>query len=327
MKRITLNLTLTFCFILISFNEMMAQNASAPADSTTLVKPVFPEMFANPSFYLIGGLFLIMLIVVIVLTRTITHMAKSITGYKEPVAEEIPVGVERISLWQRFDRAVLTKAVPIEKEKDIMFDHEYDGIYELDNDLPPWWKYGFYLTIFFAFVYLINYHVLKTGKLQLAEYNQELADADAEQKARMAKMVNFITEENVIALKDDASITAGKETFSKNCVACHGANGEGLVGPNFTDQYWIHGGGIKNIFKVITNGVPAKGMISWKSQLSPKQIQEVGSYILTFQGTKPLNGKEPQGAIWVDPSLQTDSTSTVKSDSAIISAVVDSIKK
>ncbi|CAN5392997.1 hypothetical protein BH11BAC2_BH11BAC2_26000 [soil metagenome] len=324
MKRITNKLILTFCFVLISFHDMMAQIAPVQADSTVFVKPMFPELLSNASFYLISGFFLILLIIVVVLARTVTQMAKTITGYEEPVVEVIPAAVESISLWKRFDRKFFTKAVPIEKEKDIMFDHSYDGIYELDNDLPPWWKYGFYLTILFAFVYLISYHVLKTGKLQLAEYKQELADADAQQKARMAKMVNFITEENVLALKDEAGIAAGKETFTKNCVACHGSNGEGLVGPNFTDQYWIHGGGIKNIFKTITNGVPAKGMISWKSQLSPKQIQEVGSYILTFQGSKPANGKEPQGTLWIDPQLQTDSTLIVKSDSSNISAAVES---
>ena len=81
---------------------------------------------------------------------------------------------------------------------------------------------------------------------------------------------------------------------------CHGQKGEGLVGPNFADEYWIHGGGIKNVFKVIKYGVPDKGMIAWQAQLKPADMQKVGSYILTLQGTNPPNPKAPQGTIWAD---------------------------
>jgi cytochrome c oxidase cbb3-type subunit 3 len=100
-------------------------------------------------------------------------------------------------------------------------------------------------------------------------------------------------------------LNEGKATFEKLCSACHRADAGGQVGPNLTDEYWIHGGGIHNVFKTITYGVPDKGMLSWKSQLTPKQIQQVASYILSLKGSNPAGGKEPQGDKWVE--ITTDS--------------------
>lgn len=315
---------LKYIYILLLFIVVCsnAYSQAVVADSTAITPPTVPTILYNTSFYYVAFLFLIMLIVIIVMGRVTGNLAKSMSPQVAQKVEEKIVHIEKPSLWQLFDRTVLTKAVPIEKEADIMLDHNYDGIKELDNNLPPWWKWGFYLTILWGLVYLFHYHVFATGKLQKAEYFNEVAIADAENQARAEKMKDYVAADNVLALNDAAAINAGKDTYSKNCVACHGANGEGGVGPNFTDEYWIHGGGIKNIFKVVTNGVPAKGMISWKSHLSPKQIQQVGSYILTFQGTKPANPKEPQGDIWVDPttSIKTDSTVVIKDSSAIANA-------
>ncbi len=196
----------------------------------------------------------------------------------------------------------LIDAAPVEKEKDILLDHDYDGIRELDNNLPPWWKYLFYVTIIFGVVYMIDYHVVRSGKLQEAEYIEEVKLADLE-KANMAggKMVDVNT---VQLLKDPADLVSGQATFNKLCVVCHGSKGEGLVGPNLTDAYWIHGGGIKNVFTTITNGVPDKGMITWKTQLTPAQIEEAASFVLSLQGTNPPNAKPPQGTLW---SEKTDS--------------------
>jgi cytochrome c oxidase cbb3-type subunit 3 len=131
----------------------------------------------------------------------------------------------------------------------------------------------------------------------------------------------MVNSETVIALTDADAISAGQGIYIQNCVACHGQKGEGSVGPNLTDEYWIHGGGIKNVFKTVQNGVPAKGMISWKSQLSPKQIQQVSSFILTFQGTKPDNGKAPQGDIWKEEVAAVDSTVVTVKDSAAAAPV------
>lgn len=189
-----------------------------------------------------------------------------------------------------------TQAVPIEREHEIMLDHNYDGIQELDNKLPPWWVAMFYLTIVFGVVYIWYYHFRTGGQLQEQEYQTELVEAEAQQKL----MANRVDENSVKLLTESDKIAAGQAIFAKNCVACHGKLGEGGVGPNLTDSYWLHGGDIKSVFKTIKYGVPAKGMIPWQAQLSPSQIQEVASFIATLKNTNPPNAKEPQGEEIID---------------------------
>lgn len=282
-----------------------AQDAATTA-ATAVAKPTVPEIFFNPSFYIIAFLFIVMFAVIVTLTRTIRMLAAGLLpeearkALAEEKMKEAVIESEAPSFWARFDRAVLTKAIPVEKEADVMLDHNYDGIKELDNSLPPWWVWGFYLTIIFSVVYLLHYHVMDTGPSSEQEYQNELATAELQLKERQSKMANFISAETVIALSTPEALGEGKDLFTKNCAACHGNDGGGTVGPNLTDEFWIHGGGIKNIFKTVTEGVPAKGMISWKSQLSPKQIQSVSSYILTLQGTTPASGKAPEGDKWAD---------------------------
>jgi len=167
----------------------------------------------------------------------------------------------------------------------IIAGHEYDGIKELDNDLPPWWKYLFYITIAFAAIYLVRYHVIKTGDLQATEYENEMIAA-AEKYKPSGDQIN---ENTITVLSDQASLDAGREVYKKICSACHAMNGEGLVGPNFTDEYWIHGGTIKDMYKIVISGVIEKGMISYKDQLTGKQIQEVLSYIISLKGSNPPN--------------------------------------
>ncbi|QEK51259.1 c-type cytochrome [Pedobacter aquae] len=184
---------------------------------------------------------------------------------------------------------------PLSEEKDMMIDHDYDGIQELDNPTPGWFMYLFYATIAFAFVYILNFHVFNLGKLQDEEYAIEVKEAETAKAAFLAQSANNV-DENTVALSTDAGVIAeGKALYTKNCVACHGANGEGTVGPNLTDDYWIHGGKINNVFKTIKYGVPEKGMVSWEKQLTPKQISDVANYIKSLAGTNPPNGKEPQG--------------------------------
>jgi len=185
----------------------------------------------------------------------------------------------------------------IEKDEltgdNLISGHEYDGIKELDNRLPKWWLGLFYITIIFAAVYFLRFHVLKTAPLQEDEYTNEVAAAQA--KYKDMQPANTIDASSVLLLTDEASLASGKAIFDKNCVVCHLAEGQGLVGPNLTDNYWIHGCTIGEVFSLITIGVPEKGMISWKTQLTPEQIQQVGSYILSLVGTNPPNPKEPQG--------------------------------
>ena len=173
--------------------------------------------------------------------------------------------------------------------------HEYDGIKELDNQLPKWWLGLFYITIIFSVIYVLRFHVLKTGDLQQAEYQKEMASAAEKYKPSETAALNA---SNATVLADEASLIAGKAIYDKNCMVCHLSKGEGLVGPNFTDEYWIHGGSMADIFNIIVIGVPAKGMISWKDQLPPVEIQQVSSYILSLQGTNPPNAKAPEGELY-----------------------------
>ena len=186
---------------------------------------------------------------------------------------------------------------PMEKEKDILMEHDFDGIKELDNRIPPWFNYLFYATVIFGIIYMLDYHVFKTGKLPAQEYQEEMQKA-ALQRAELIRSGALVNENNVTRLTDASALNNGKEIFKANCVPCHGEKGQGIIGPNLTDEYWIHGGGIKNVFKTIKYGVPAKGMLTWEGKLNPREIQEVASYVLSLQGTNPPNAKPPQGQKW-----------------------------
>ncbi|MBE2228855.1 MAG: c-type cytochrome [Ignavibacteria bacterium] len=229
--------------------------------------------------------------------------------------------------------AVLNRGVPIEREKDIMLDHDFDGIKELNNTVPPWFNLLFYGTIVIAIVYMIDFHVLGSGNVMVDEYLNEVKIAN-DKREELIRTGAFINENNVTLLTDAADLEKGKQIWNVNCTPCHGPDGGGTVGPNLTDQNWIHGGGIKNVFMTVSNGVPAKGMISWKTLLTPKQIQQVSSYVLSLQGTKPATGKPPEGNIWVDSvkttgndSLKITDSSKVKTDSVKQKSDSSKIKK
>jgi len=184
---------------------------------------------------------------------------------------------------------------PMSEEKEILIEHDYDGIQELDNPTPAWFMWLFYGTIAFGICYLLVYHVFDLGPLQDEEYKTEVALADSAKKVYLSKSANQIDENTVKLLTDAETISAGKGIFTQNCAACHGADAQGVVGPNLTDDYWLHGGKINDLFKTIKYGVAAKGMPTWEKQLSPKQISEVANYIKSIHGTNPPNAKEPQG--------------------------------
>ena len=176
--------------------------------------------------------------------------------------------------------------------RDEVLDHNYDGIREFDNDLPPWWKWGFAFTVAFAISYVTYYHIARKGQLQGAEYAAEMRQA--------ALFVpvggddpNQVT--TYAALTAPADLSSGKAIFATNCAPCHGANAEGKVGPNLTDEFWLHGGEVNHVYKTIKFGVTSKGMVAWKGKLSGKQMLQVASYALSLQGSKPANAKAPQG--------------------------------
>ncbi len=279
------------------------------------------ETVETPLFEMSDGLFWIMVIVdlflLLVLLATLYNLSSLIRSLRSKEADVAVAAVPEKSIWE----GSLSAAVPIDQEKDILMDHEYDGIMELDNKLPPWWLYMFYFTILFGVVYIGYYH-FSGGPTQLDEYNTEMAFAEEEKAAFLANSANNVDETTATVLTDATSIANGKAKFETLCIACHAASGGSSpngVGPNLTDEYWINGGGIQNVFKTIKYGVPAKGMISWEAQLSPVQIQEVSSYIISLQGTNPENAKEPQGEIWVEGGGQAtvDSTVVAAADSAV----------
>lgn len=225
-----------------------------------------------------------------------------------------PTGIRK--WWSYLDQKFFTRAAPLEKEADVLLDHDYDGIKELDNALPPWWKWGFYITVILAVLYLFRFHVFHTGPTPLDEYNKEMQIA----ATKMAGMKKDMINETNVTLSDAAGIASGKKIFTGTCFPCHGANGEGnAVGPNLTDKYWIHGGSLGEVFKTITIGVPDKGMQAWGKTFSPMDIKNLASFVLSLQGTNPPNAKAPQGNLF-EPGKTADSAS-LKKDTVTVNPV------
>lgn len=278
--------------ILLSGFQMNAQTSSPSADS-----------------WLIGGLdmltFYSMMAFILVEAIIIGILYVMIMGFIKTEKRSVVEVAKTKTILEK-----LNASVDIEKEQDIMLDHDYDGIRELDNDLPPWWKYGFYISVVVAVIYLINYHVLGTGDLQTVEYTKSMAQAKAEVEEYMKTAANNVDETNVKQL-EGADIESGKQLFIANCAACHGKIGQGSVGPNLTDDYWLHGGSLADVFKTIKYGQVDKGMKSWKEDLSPIQIAQIASFIKTLKGSNPPDGKAPQGDLYTEEK-------TIASDSAAV---------
>lgn len=219
--------------------------------------------------------------------------------------------------WEKFN-----SLRPASEESNIDLGHDYDGIRELDNRLPPWWLYGFYLTILFAVIYLWRFEVAHSAPNSREELQIALNDAAVEKEAYLKKAGNSVDENTVTYLSDATSLAEGKKIFSTTCVACHLADGGGSVGPNMTDNYFIHGGGIKEIFKTIKYGWPEKGMKSWKDDYSPLQIAQLASYVKSLVGTKPEKAKEPQGVLYQEVSpAAADSTQQVDSTQKAVNMI------
>lgn len=223
------------------------------------------------------------------------------------------------SMWYKNILKALTKSTPIENENELLLQHDYDGIKELDNTLPPWWVYLFYLTIVFAVVYLLRFHVMG-GDTQEMELKNEIAQSKIEVAEYLKTAPDLMDEKTVTLLTDPASLAEGKTIYTTNCVACHRADAGGQIGPNLTDDQWILGGGIKNVFHTLMNGGrDGKGMISWKGTLKPKEMQKVASYVLSLHGSNPKDPKPSEGEVWVDeaaaksnPAEVTDTTQVKK---------------
>ena len=284
--------------MLLSGGLLTAQEAVAPA-SDAFYNDLFVRMI------LIGAA-VVMLVAILVLYRLLMTVIKveQIKIYKEQGLDAYLEAVAKPKeSWIMRQYKAWTAAVPVEREADVLLLHDYDGIHELDNKLPPWWVAMFYITIAFAGVYLVYYHFTDMGPSSLQKYETEVAVAEEQVANYLAKQANLIDESNVTLLTDEAALEAGKAIFVGQCAACHGQLGEGGVGPNMTDNYWLHGNTINDVFKTIKYGVPEKGMISWQAQLRPVEMHQVASYILTLQGTNPPNPKAPQGDL-IEPATE-----------------------
>lgn len=220
---------------------------------------------------------------------------------------------KRAAIWAKWWKQA-NKSVDIENEGDVQLEHDYDGIKELDNALPPWWVYGFYLTIVFSLIYVWRYHISGTAPLQVEELNISIAEAKIRQAEYDKNNANKVDENSIVYEANPTLIANGEKLFAKNCVACHAADGGGGTGPNLTDKYWKHGGSINDIFKTIRLGVPDMGMIAWGEQLTPIEIAGLANYVMSIQGTKPANPKSPEGEIYNADGANTEED--MESDSA-----------
>ena len=277
-----LSLLLIIGTIMLS-NSSFALTFSAPGEST---EPTPWLKVENSDIYFLVVINIILLGIIVYLKSMFNKLVALVKTEKQKEKEVVAAPLKKIN-------QVLTDVVPIEEEHKILLDHEYDGIRELDNNLPPWWVWGFFATIVFAIIYLFNYHIFETGDLQYKAYEKEMKKADAEVKAYLSKMAMNVDETNVTLLTEGGEIAKGKALFDANCVACHNSKGEGNIGPNLTDKNWIYGFDIKEVFKTIKLGT-ANGMPEHNSKFNPIQLQQVASYVLNLPETK---GKAPQGDI------------------------------
>ena len=296
--------------------NLSAQTNSVIADSTKAVTTDFYGGLSYNTFWTMASVIFLELLVVFLLVLFIRNIFRAIHPIEKIiVAGKVQTDSWLVKTWHQLDKQFFTKAVPLEKEADMLLDHDYDGIKELDNALPPWWKYGFYITILVAVFYILKFEVWHTGMNPTEEYNTEMTIAKTETDAYLASAKENVDENSVTDL-DAAGNAAGKAIFAKTCVPCHLADGQGLVGPNLTDEYWIHGGSIKDIFKTIKYGFPDKGMQSWQTTYSPVEMQQLSSYIRSLRGTNPPNPKAPQGDLYKEVAVSVDTTATGKINNA-----------
>jgi cytochrome c oxidase cbb3-type subunit 3 len=304
--------------ILLAGFSLLAQTSSAQ-DAVKAI-PNYGGLNAS-AYYVLLTVIGMELVVILFLAFSIRRMYTELLPEKiKPVKEQSKL----LAWWRSLNNKILTRAVSVEHEADILLDHDYDGIRELDNALPPWWKYGFYITIVISFIYLLNFHVLGIGLNPTQEYNAEMDKAKIEKEIYEANNKDKIDENNV-PMADVDGIRAGQRLFEANCVACHLKDGGGNVGPNLTDDYWLHKGSLNDIYHTIKNGYPDKGMQSWSSTFTPKEISFLASYVKSLAGTKPAAPKAQQGEFYVDkPAGAVSDSATVKKAVSVTVAKTDS---
>ncbi|MCC6514961.1 MAG: c-type cytochrome [Chitinophagales bacterium] len=250
--------------------------------------------------------FIIIIILEVAIILFFVKLLRFLTGI-EQLQKEKQASVKQQTLWER-----LNSLKPIEEEGNMDTGHVYDGIRELDNVTPPWFTIGFLASIVAAIVYLYQFNISGDIPRQEDEFAVEMRQAQILQDS-LLKLEGGAIDENSVKLLSGADVEAGHKVYAAQCAACHGDKGQGGVGPNLTDDYWLHGGSIKDVFKTIKYGYVDKGMKAWKDDFSPKQIAQISSYVKTLRGTNPPGAKEKQGDLYAEESASTavaDSTKT-----------------
>jgi cytochrome c oxidase cbb3-type subunit 3 len=267
----------------------------------------------TPLYLLTAFIFVVVILVGFVAIYLIRVLNMLSIQAEQSKAEELGIKyVPKATWWQLFLLRV-NASVPLEKEEEIELDHNYDGIKELDNHLPPWWKWLFIGTVVWAVIYLVIFHLSDSLPLQDQEYQNELVVADEQaRKLKASQPQEEIDEDALTFSPDPAVIEKGKVVFmNNNCGSCHRNDGGGnAIGPNLTDEYWLHGGDVKQIFHTVKNGVVEKGMPAWGKSMSPLNVKDVTFFIMSLQGTNPANAKAPQGELFRPAPNVTDSTKT-----------------
>ncbi|MBK8956749.1 MAG: c-type cytochrome [Saprospiraceae bacterium] len=284
---------------------LAAANQSLFAKSAN---PSFAEKFIdtmNPQSWILLVVIAVELFILLYMVRWIKQFTGLYT-YQRP-----QTNTKTVSWWDR-----INAFKPIEQEANMDTGHNYDGIRELDNITPPWFTAGFLATIVFAGIYMYRYHVAYSAPLMIEEYNLAMDVAEKE-KLEFLKTESNLVDENTVTLLPSGQFEEGKTIFKTACAVCHGEAGQGTVGPNMTDDYWIHGGSVKQIFSVIKYGVIEKGMKSWKDDYSANQIAQLTSYIKSLRGTNPPGAKEPQGELYKEEEMTVAKDSLAIKDSAV----------
>jgi cytochrome c oxidase cbb3-type subunit 3 len=266
-----------------------------------------PHMVENLYFYLFSAVIAVEVLIILFFIKAIRFLT-GLEKVKAPETGKAPVTITG-TIWQK-----INQFRPLEDEDFMDTGHNYDGIRELDNITPPWFTAGFIASIIFAIVYLYRYEVVHSAPSQLEEYAAEVKEAKVLQDS-LLKLEGNKVDENSVAMLGASDIEAGAKIFSMNCLACHGDKGQGVVGPNLTDDYWIHGGSIKDVFKSVKYGWAEKGMKAWKDDFSPTQIAQLASFIKSLRGTNPAGAKEKQGELYVETNDSKMTASATTADS------------
>lgn len=296
--------TLLIAFLMLGSSSFAQDNAGVQQSISAAAG--FGSLSTTAFYCLVAVLLLEVVVLFYLLFQLKGFIAKRREKLEVKVAKEKSIH-PAVKIWDK-----LNSFRPKEKEADMDLGHDYDGIRELDNGLPPWWLYGFYVTIIVSVIYLWRYHVSHSAPSSEEEFTIAMQQAAEQKEAYLKKSANNVDETTIKLITEPSALTAGKSVFDINCGACHGKLGEGGVGPNLTDEYWLHGGSIADVFKSIKYGWADKGMKSWKDDLSPVQMAQIASYIKSLQGTNPPNAKEKQGDQYIEQKAIESSAVSIK---------------